>query len=1002
MAVTILITLMATIAGCNTVSPFDTTGAGIFREGAPNNARPEERNSDSLRPQLPPPPAASSGSSSQSCPPCSDSGASAPSVQSKQKTSWLGSSRDPNSTVSKQSVPLLSSSREISELTLGPCDPVARTGTQVIMVAGVKDKSGKYRTNQQVEWTIDRTSPGGFVDIDRRTWCDIMAGEWVEPKIESPHRAYSSTSRKTIRLSRGAPTSADDTVIREGQTWIAIASPCEGTTKLTALAADSSDWRNRIKVANIHWIDAWAVLPPSGIAQPIGQPLNLLTRVHRQDGSAARGCVVTYEIIQPVDDAGFDVTDGRVKNMTVPVDEQGVVSIPLYRNENLPGQTRIRTTVVRDTSDGKFTVPIRIAQTESVVTWGSSGIQVTQSGPMLAAQGEETAYRITVRNTDKTPSGQITLTSAYPESFEYLRSMPVGRVLDALTQTGAQQEALQKMQWIITGLRSGESQNFDVVFRPRRAGDFVLTSAAQSGSARAEDSIRTRIMPGNNSELSLPSPPDPNARRNVSANIDIRLICPDRASTGETINLRVEIKNNGAMTLAQTQSFVAYSSGLRCSFGSSPVRIQPIGFIQPNQTKDFVLPLKAISSGRQTCNVEIITEDGQRYNRQVIITVDGDKCLPSDASNSPVPDSPSPTPSSSSAPINANGGILPHNIGLQIQAPNQIPVNTPYEIFIIIKNLSKEPISQIQLDCKLDSNLRILQFTQGLLQYQNQAYWNIPVLQPQSETRYYLKVSGSGVMPTQSRFTVIRNNLDLAQQLCQTNITVQNSGVDSAAPTPTPVVSPDSMPPSEPETTPNGAADTDSALPNTLSETPAVPENADSALDLSENVQTPLDVSEPEAPAEEGLSLPDSTDLPVFEETPAPESPSGQNENFRIDLSTRRTELKNNQSFTLQIELTNTASNTMNSAVTSLFIPPDMFNLIRLGTTGPTNYKYESGGGVVTFDPVPTLEPGQSQTYKIRLMPIKTGAAELSATVFADKQGIESVRQSQSLTVEVK
>ncbi|MBR5161681.1 MAG: hypothetical protein IKW80_08645, partial [Thermoguttaceae bacterium] len=329
-----LISVLGLTVGCNTITPIDPTGEYMFR--------------DASAPTCPSP--AYSNGNCQTCP-----------TPQRNTTTWLGSSRDPNSTIPQNSTPLFSPSKEITELVLGPTDPVARVGTYVVMVAGVKDRGGNYRKNKQVEWNIDCSSPGGFIDVDRRDWCDLFAGEWDPPRIENPRHAFTSTSRKPLRLTKGTTTPLDDVVIHEGQTWTAISSPCEGTTKLTAVALDSNDWQRRLRAAHIHWIDAWPVLPPAKIAQNYSQALRLQSSVFRANGSAALGCIAVYEIISGGEDVEFktDSDNSNSESITqiiVPVGGNGIAEAQLVKKSASAGQTKIQTTLIRDNSDGKFTV----------------------------------------------------------------------------------------------------------------------------------------------------------------------------------------------------------------------------------------------------------------------------------------------------------------------------------------------------------------------------------------------------------------------------------------------------------------------------------------------------------------------------------------------------------------------------------------------------------------------------------------------------------------------
>ena len=915
-------------------------------------------------------------------------------------TTWLGSSRDANSTIPRNSTPLISSSREISELILGPTDPVARVGTYVVMVAGVKDRGGNYRRNKQVEWTIDCSSPGGFIDVDRRDWCDIFVGEWDPPRIESPRHAFTSTSRKPLRLTKGTPTPLDDVVIHEGQTWTAISSPCEGTTKLTAVALDSNDWQSRLRAANIHWIDAWPTLPPAKIAQNYSQTLNLQSSVLRANGSAALGCIAVYEIISGAEDVEFktgseNAASENITKIVVPVGSNGFAEAQLVKKSPSAGQTKIRTTLIRDNSDGKFTVPIRLAQGESTIDWGEAGLLISRSGPAVVSGGMEAAYRITVRNVNSEQLNEIVVTDTVPESFEYQRSAPVGRVLDALV-TNADGSRSQKIQWTIPGLESGQTQTLDVIYRPQSEGDFNLVSTAQAGSVQAEDVLHTRVIPAGSGYIDPQAPvPAPTASPNpitdqnsaVNADLDIQIVCQDRAYTGNNIVMRAYVKNNSSEPLTQVLSSVTFSSGLCSPFGASPVNLKPMDYIEPGKTRDVSLAFAANAPGRQMINLELITQNGQRFNRQVFVTVEGETCQTPDNSVYPTTtnNSPEPDNNGSDNPTlnNSIGALSSGQVTLNVNAPAEAKTGEEVQIILEIGNYSDNDLCNLRLACFLDNNFEIIRNTTGLVTNDpHKPYWDIPTPIPAKRgNRFILVVKAKNNVPTMCNFVVQQGNSDLVKKDCQILFTKSDSFNNI----------PDAI-------SPDNTAIPD--LPDPVSDV-NVPE-PDAALtpdsELPSIDDSSLDVPSVEQPGSEIVDnvTPDLPNLDV------PDPDSSSNDKISAELSIRRSNIVTNQTFTCQVTLKNNASATMNNVELSFYFPTDSFKLVKLGTTGATQYDYNALSGFINFKPVVTLEPGQTLNYNIRLLPQKNGLTELTAAIKAKESGIEDFQQNAKITVNVE
>lgn len=970
----ILTVLSGLLSGCRITTPIDPTGEYIFRDDAPSSRyclTPYNGNC----------------SNCQTCP-----------QPQRNPTTWLGSSRDPNSTVPKNSTPLIASSREISELVLGPTDPVARVGTYVVMVAGVKDRGGKYRKNKQVEWTIDCSSPGGFIDVDRRDWCDVFVGEWDPPRIESPRHAFTSTSRKPLRLTKGTTTPLDDVIIHEGQTWTAISSPCEGTTKLTAVALDSSDWQNRLRAANIHWIDAWPVLPPAKIAQNYSQTLKLQSSVFRANGTAATGCIAVYDIISGAEDVEFKTgSENSSENITkiiIPVGCNGIAEAQLIKKSASAGQTRIKTTIIRDNSDGKFTVPIRLAQGETTVDWGETGLLISRSGPAMISRGMEAAYRITVSNVNSEQLSEIVVVDNVPESFEYQRSVPVGRVLDALT-TNSDGTKSQKIQWTIPSLDSGQSQTLDVVYRTQIEGDFNLVSTAQAGSVQAEDAMRTRVIASEGG--AVPYSPAPTATPSpipaqgtvTNADLDIQIVCQDTARTGNNVVMRFYVKNNGSETVTQTLSSVTFSQGLCSPFGASPVNLKPIDFIEPGKTRDVSLMFTAIAPGRQTINLELITQNGQRFNRQVFVNVEGEACQnPSDNSLYPTTPKDAAQTDANSVPdigndaSNINVNTTKDQVTLNITAPAEAKAGEEIQIILEIGNYSSNDLCNLRLACFLDSNLEIVRNTTGLVTTDpHKPYWDILTPIPAKRgNRFVLVVKGKSDMPIVCNFVVQQGNIDLVKKTSQ--ISVTKAADVNIAPEPLSTDS-DSLPdPIVP------APDLDAPEPD-ANLTPDL--NLPSVDDPSLN---PPSIEEPDPGSLDNLTPDLNLDIPD----------PGIDSNSKIDVKivTKRSNILTNQTFTCQVTLTNNASVTMNNVELSFYFPTDSFKLVKLGTTGETQYDYNALNGLITFKPVVSLEPNQSLNYNIRLLPQKNGTTELTAVIKAKQSGIEDVQQSAKMTINVE
>ena len=98
-------------------------------------------------------------------------------------------------------------------------------------------------------------------------------------------------------LNRGTADPSDDVQLRDGEAWISVTSPTEGTSLVTAMAPVVEAWNRRKATATIYWIDAqWIFPPPTSAATGTSQTLTT-TVTRRTDGTPIAGWQVRYEIL---------------------------------------------------------------------------------------------------------------------------------------------------------------------------------------------------------------------------------------------------------------------------------------------------------------------------------------------------------------------------------------------------------------------------------------------------------------------------------------------------------------------------------------------------------------------------------------------------------------------------------------------------------------------------------------------------------------------------------
>ncbi len=189
-------------------------------------------------------------------------------------------------------------------LSIAPTQIVAPIGSEVVLVAGIMGDKGYLLERERVEWMLNASDPGHFVQLGQNGLLDCLNHIRGLPKKVDATYAINTTSTRPVTLDRGTPTPVDDLIVHTGQAWVSISSPSEGTTHVTAYAPGVTAWDRRQQNASIYWVDAqWNFPPP--LLSPVGGRGTLTTLVtHQSDGSPAAGYVVRYEV-QGGPEAGF-------------------------------------------------------------------------------------------------------------------------------------------------------------------------------------------------------------------------------------------------------------------------------------------------------------------------------------------------------------------------------------------------------------------------------------------------------------------------------------------------------------------------------------------------------------------------------------------------------------------------------------------------------------------------------------------------------------------------
>lgn len=602
------------------------------------------------------------------------------------------------------------------ELLLVPRSTIAPVGSEVVLLAGVAGPDGYLRTNERIEWSISPGSVGEFVDYDRGTFWDIFFGTWPRPNKAGATFVVGSTSRRSLRLTRGTPTPNDDVNVLRGQTWVSVTSPVEGTSYITAYSPDVFGWEQRKQTAIVHWVDAQWRLPPPAI-NPAGSRHVFTTMVMRQtDQAPCVGWRVQYSIVDGPP-AGF--APSGAATVEVETNAQGQASAEIFQQQPASGTNRIAIQIIRPAPPGGAPgARLVVGSGFTSKTWTAPGLAVRKTGPPSGAVGATLAYRIEVSNPGDMPNDGVTLTDEVPDETSYIRSNPPGQL------TG------RRVQWQIGRMGPGERRAIEVVLRAERQG--TITTCAEATAAnglRAKDCATTAIS------LAVPPAVAPGGTcvgpATAAAPLEVRITGPDRAYVGDVVRFQIQITNRGATTARGIVVKDRFDPGLAHETLRSPIKKALNEDLPPGQSREVFVEFRAVLPGRQCQTVEITGDGGSvaRAEHCVMVMERPGTAPPTTPSTPPstTPGATVPPTSPGTTPPSAAAG----RISVRLSGPSSGSVGQEVDFFIELANDGTQPLTNLKVLADFDAALEPKGASEAVAGYEGDAvYWTLASLSP--------------------------------------------------------------------------------------------------------------------------------------------------------------------------------------------------------------------------------------------------------------------------------
>ena len=468
---------------------------------------------------------------------------------------------------------------------LTPAKVIAPVGCEVVMLAGICGPNGYLLAREPVEWMLAPGGVGEFLMVGRRSPLDWLVGFDSGPRKIDNTYAVGTTSSSYLCLTRGTPTPDDDLPVERGQAWVAVTSPVEGVSHVTAYAPGVKGWDSHAQTSTIHWIDAEFAYPPPAI-NPGGSRHTFTTIVTRHSTHApVEGWRVRYEITGGPP-AGFTPDGGPL--IEVATNELGQASAEIYQLETRPGTNTVSIQVIRaaDSTGERFTV----GQGATQKTWTAPDISLRTTGPGQGLVGDTLAYRIEVRNPGDFTAKGVLVTDILPDGLTFVSSAPAAA-------------AAGKLQWSLGDLQGGESRAIDLRVRADRPGTVNhCASVVTAEKLSAQDCVATTIL---------------------APSLRVTTTGPAQAEVGQDAPFQVQVTNTGSSPLTGLVIVDRYDAGLEhASQPGVTTRVieRTLGELAAGQTRNVDVTFRVVQAGQQCNAVEVQGASGVLGSAKACLT----------------------------------------------------------------------------------------------------------------------------------------------------------------------------------------------------------------------------------------------------------------------------------------------------------------------------------------------------------------------------------------------
>jgi len=447
------------------------------------------------------------------------------------------------------------------DLALEPQVMTSQVGSQVVVLATVRDEKGTPRRNRRIDWKVMN---GNLIEVDESGYLNGRGG------VEG-NTGFSFTNYGEHRLSRGNANKADDIMIRPGQSWCVVSSPVEADTHITAIVPGIYNWDKRMKTTVVRWVDVSWEFPPRALAK-FGTEHEFVTKISRfTDRLPLAKYRVRYKIL---DGPPAILLPSRAQEEVAISDLSGVAKVRIAQLAPASGVNRVSVEIIRPpdpTTPTGAGVPIITGETS--IEWIAPDVKFSHVGPASGALNQELQYVTTARNEGRVDSQWVQIALPIPDGMEFVASNPPSAV------EGGQ------LVFPFGVLAVGQTHTVQTTFRAKRPGvvkSIALMRTAENQNDQKE--VNTTItQPGLKAEI----------------------LGPKSSTVDAPINFVIRLSNPGTGPLDEIMMLAQFDKGFEADKAGANSLETKVRGLAPGESRDETLILTPRVAGVLALSVSV-------------------------------------------------------------------------------------------------------------------------------------------------------------------------------------------------------------------------------------------------------------------------------------------------------------------------------------------------------------------------------------------------------------